>query len=286
MVDYRLATEILSRWLHTGDGASKEEIDQIVSPGVAHRYFSIEAFSRGFAVWRETLLKTVREEAGNHLSHTELEEICEHISRGLDASLVRSSRAFDREHQRLEQQIASERKRLAHDALHDPLTGLPNRLLLDERARHALAAARRYRERVALLFIDLDRFKAVNDRLGHAAGDRVLCDAASRILDSVRPADTVSRLGGDEFVVLCERLVDPTEAVAISSRTLNALSRPYEVQGRHVEVGASVGVTFSAETTDPTQLLSEADAAMYLAKRRGGAQLAEAHELAPQAPTS
>ncbi len=281
LVDYRLATEILGRWLQTGQGASQQELDQIVRPGISRRCFSIEAFCSGFSVWRETVFSILREEASrSDIDPAQLAEINALTSRGLDASLVRSSRLFDKEHERLEAEIQTERARLAHEALHDSLTGLPNRMLLNERIQHALAAAQRHDEYLALLFIDLDGFKSVNDRLGHTAGDEVLRQAADRLRDIVRPYDTVARLGGDELIVFCERLASPGEATAVVERTLTALSAPYQLENRQpVDVGASIGVAFRAKTQGAADLIASADAAMYLAKRRGGAQYAHAQEL-------
>jgi len=156
---------------------------------------------------------------------------------------------------------------MAHQALHDALTGLPNRALFLDRLEHALARAVRGGSEVAVLFLDLDRFKTVNDSLGHAAGDELLCAAARRICDCMRVSDTAARLGGDEFAVLLEDLGSTHEAVRVAKRILGALQAPFAVAGREVVVGASIGVAIGTHGAD--DLLSHADVAMYRAKAQG-----------------
>ncbi len=174
----------------------------------------------------------------------------------------------------------TERRRLeaelAHQATHDALTDLPNRALLLDHLELALARAHRDNKLVALLFLDLDRFKQVNDSLGHDAGDELLITVANRIADALRPADTVARLGGDEFVVLCEDVVDEHHAVSIAQRTLSVLeATPVPLGGVEVSVTASVGIALSpgGDSAHPEALLRDADAAMYRAKDHGRARL-------------
>jgi diguanylate cyclase (GGDEF)-like protein/PAS domain S-box-containing protein len=165
----------------------------------------------------------------------------------------------------------TDRMWLERQALHDPLTKLPNRLLLMDRARQALARLHRTRGLVALSFVDLDRFKAVNDNLGHALGDRLLVSVAERLATMMRDSDTVARLGGDEFVILAEDLQSDTEAVSVAERVLHALEEPFVVGSAEVSMLASVGVSVSHDPyADPETLLREADVAMYRAKRAGG----------------
>jgi diguanylate cyclase (GGDEF)-like protein/PAS domain S-box-containing protein len=160
---------------------------------------------------------------------------------------------------------------LERQALHDPLTKLPNRLLLMDRARQALARLHRSHGLVALLFVDLDRFKAINDNLGHALGDHLLISVADRLATTMRDSDTVARLGGDEFVILAEDLESDAEAVNVAERVLHALEEPFVVGSAEVSMLASVGVSVSHDpTTDAEDLLREADVAMYRAKRAGG----------------
>ncbi|MBI2760617.1 MAG: diguanylate cyclase [Chloroflexi bacterium] len=161
-------------------------------------------------------------------------------------------------------------EQLARQALHDGLTGLPNRLLFMERLMHVFDTPARAAPAEAVLFIDLDRFKNVNDSLGHAAGDLLLITAAQRIAGNVRPSDTVARFGGDEFVVLLTNLGDPSGAADVAHRILDALCRPFEIGGRLVNLGGSIGIAvrMPAHQT-PDDLLRDADAAMYHAKAAG-----------------
>ena len=156
---------------------------------------------------------------------------------------------------------------MVHQALHDALTGLPNRALFLDRLEHALARATRGGTGVAVLFLDLDRFKTVNDSLGHAAGDQLLCTVAERIAGCMRAADTAARLGGDEFAVLLEDLISTHEAVRVAERIIEALAAPIEVAGREVYIGASIGVASGRHGAE--DLLRHADVAMYRAKAQG-----------------
>jgi diguanylate cyclase (GGDEF)-like protein/PAS domain S-box-containing protein len=165
----------------------------------------------------------------------------------------------------------TDRMWLERQALHDPLTKLPNRLLLMDRARQALARLHRSRGLVAMLFIDLDRFKAINDNMGHAVGDHLLISVAERLAELLRDSDTVARLGGDEFVILAEDLASDSEALAVAERVLHALEDPFVVGSAGVSMLASVGVSVSHDPdADPEALLREADVAMYRAKSAGG----------------
>jgi len=163
--------------------------------------------------------------------------------------------------------LREQEEQLRDAALHDPLTGLPNRVLLADRMRQAgLRAARQPGHRFAVLLLDLNGFKAVNDSLGHAAGDVLLIEVARRLTGLLRESDTVARLGGDEFVVLLDGL--PTDgAERLVEDTIAArLTEPYAIDGGRVTVGVSIGVALSRDGSDPEGLLREADAAMYRAK--------------------
>ncbi len=154
-----------------------------------------------------------------------------------------------------------------HEALHDSLTGLPNRALFLDRMRHALTRAERGDVPVAVLFCDLDGFKTVNDSLGHRTGDRLLVLAAERFAECLRPADTIARLGGDEFAVLLEELREPGDAARAAQRLLDSLRAPFELRGREFYISASIGI--AAGMGDAETLLRDADLAMYRAKTRG-----------------
>ena len=159
--------------------------------------------------------------------------------------------------------------RLAHQAFHDPLTGLANRTLLRDRVRHSLARQERRPDRVAVLFLDLDDFKTVNDSLGHAAGDRLLCTVAERLLNATRGCDTVARLGGDEFAVLLDATRGDEDAIAVAGRVLVALTAPIQLDGAEVAVAASIGIARAGDDDGADELLRNADVAMYRAKQRG-----------------
>jgi diguanylate cyclase (GGDEF)-like protein len=171
-------------------------------------------------------------------------------------------------------QLAHARDRLeyladvTHLAMHDPLTRLPNRTLLFDRLDQALRAHHRDGSPPALLFVDLDHFKSVNDSLGHAAGDAVLCEAAHRIKDCVRDADTVARIGGDEFVVLC-RDVTAIQAEDLVDRIEQSFRMPFLVDETHVVVTSSIGVAIAQTDSTAAELLANADTAMYRVKRSG-----------------
>lgn len=161
-------------------------------------------------------------------------------------------------------------ERLEYQAIHDPLTGLPNRLLFVDRLEVALLRAKRTGLGVAVLFLDLDRFKVVNDSLGHAAGDRLLEAVAERIKASVRPNDTLARFGGDEFVILCEDILDEEQTQEISERLLENINRPIMLIEGEVYVTASIGIARSLDGEDtPETILRDADTAMYRAKDAG-----------------
>ena len=164
--------------------------------------------------------------------------------------------------------------RIAHMAHHDALTGLANRVLFHERLDEALSRVRRDREKLAVLYLDLDQFKTVNDGLGHPAGDKLLVAAAERLGTCLRFSDTVARFGGDEFAVLQIGLAGPQEASALAERIVTLLSEPYDIDGQQVVIGASAGIALApADGETAEQLLGNAEMALYQAKEDGRRRL-------------
>jgi diguanylate cyclase (GGDEF)-like protein/PAS domain S-box-containing protein len=167
---------------------------------------------------------------------------------------------------------------LTKQATHDSLSGLPNRVLLVDRMTQALAHAKRSHVAIGLIFLDLDRFKQINDTCGHGVGDTVLREVADRIVGAVRPMDTVARIGGDEIIVLLPALGRPLEAVTVGQRIAEAIEAPIELDEGVMSVTASMGITacddgLSGPQLTPDQLLAQADAAMYYAKSLGGSRI-------------
>ncbi|MGH2979881.1 MAG: diguanylate cyclase domain-containing protein [Solirubrobacterales bacterium] len=184
----------------------------------------------------------------------------------LEGSLVVENAALRAtEQQRLDE--------LSHQAFHDSLTELPNRALFADRLGLALARTNRRKAAVAVLFLDLDDFKPINDRFGHDAGDRLLKSVAERVRACVRPEDTVARLGGDEFTVLLEDIVDVRYAIGVAERIEDALREPFPIDGHEATVTASIGIAVSSgREATPADLMRNSDQAMYQAKRRGRAR--------------
>ena len=162
---------------------------------------------------------------------------------------------------------------LRHQAFHDALTGLPNRVLLLERMERARLKLERSRRALAILFLDLDRFKIINDSLGHDQGDQLLRQVAARLQSCLRPGDTAARFGGDEFVVLLEEVAHPDDAVVVARRIAASLQVPFDLDGTEMTVTTSVGIVLSSEPDEaPDELMRRADIAMYRAKNNGKAQ--------------
>jgi diguanylate cyclase (GGDEF)-like protein len=190
----------------------------------------------------------------------------------MDSTQLCRSVRFAIERGRSEQQLADR-------ALHDDLTGLPNRLLFLDRLISALAQTERLDSQVGIFFLDLDGFKGVNDRLGHLAGDALLRAMAGRLLGWVRPGDTVSRFGGDEFTVLVREVAGSEEAAQIAERLTEAVRSPVSLEGEEVSLTPSIGIALGGSSQKPDDLLDRADKAMYSAKRRSDTT----YEIAPAA---
>ncbi|MBN1376388.1 MAG: GGDEF domain-containing protein [Dehalococcoidia bacterium] len=168
----------------------------------------------------------------------------------------------------------TERKRMQHEleeiSTHDFLTGLPNRLLLNDRFSVAIAQAQRHKERIALMSLDLDRFKLINDTMGHAAGDEILKLLADRLLAATRAGDTVARMGGDEFQVLMQDILHEDEIIKVADRILNLCSQPFNLDGEEINTSVSIGIVLGPdEGTDLETLSKKSDQAMYESKGKG-----------------
>ena len=167
-----------------------------------------------------------------------------------------------------ERKIAEQR--LEYMALYDTLTGLPNRTLFFDRMDQLLALAKRNTYILAVLYMDLDGFKIINDTMGHDAGDQLLKEVAKRLTNSTRKSDTVARMGGDEFISICAKIVAPEDAGVIARKIIAALSRPFDLQGRELTISASIGISiYPRDGDDGETLLKNADTAMYRVKERG-----------------
>ncbi len=169
-----------------------------------------------------------------------------------------------------EAKLVESEKRLKYLAHHDPLTKLPNRTLLYDRLQHGMARSRRTGSQMAVILLDLDRFKMVNDQFGHDIGDMLLCEAGHRLQELLRQADTLARFGGDEFVIVLEEVSGGNEVALVARKILNTLSRPFRLRGRDIQSGTSVGITlFPEDAQDVEGLLRCADTALYQAKSGG-----------------
>jgi diguanylate cyclase (GGDEF)-like protein len=185
--------------------------------------------------------------------------------------LVRLDAAItEREHFLAElESVHKTKEELRGLAYHDVLTGLPNRSLLYDRLGVAITHAHRQASHLAVLFLDLDGFKSVNDSLGHGFGDRVLVELAARVQSCVRAGDTVARIGGDEFIVLLDGVTGAQDAARVAAKVIDAVQAPYQLDGQDVSIAASVGVgVFPIDGTSPDELVKSADTAMYRHKER------------------
>ncbi len=265
-----LATVMTARWVAYGIPVSDEEMRYIAERGdlAATLQQATVNITRAYLIWRDTVAEVLRDEAARLQTPSETLNAALRVVRiSCDASLVQVARAFDRRMTQLGSELATERETLSHQALHDPLTGLPNRVLLYDRISQALLASKRTVQPFAILAIDLDGFKAVNDTLGHDGGDVVLQQVADRLVKSVRESDTVGRQGGDEFTVLLTRMGADTAAEVARKLELR-LSQVLVYDGRTVSIGATIGVaTFPTDGDDLHTLLRSADHAMYRRKR-------------------
>ena len=269
----RAGTLAVADYLVTGEVITPDRSEAWVWTGEAPiiGQITLSDLTKLYVRWRTACEDVLREEARARGSTTALLDQCLKVLQlGFDVSIVRMARRFEMTRRGLEERLAEQQARLEHQALHDPLTGLANRVLLLDRIEHALESAARRPSGVAVLFMDLDYFKSVNDVSGHSAGDQLLLEVARRLQRAVRPNDTIGRLGGDEFVALCEDLADPLpDGVAVARRVAELFEVPFLVCGREILVAASIGVAPANEGDTAQRLLDRADLAMYRAKERG-----------------
>lgn len=263
---------LVARWLISGVAMNDDEAAWLEQRGrlAAAEHLSIVNVTRSYLVWRDVGVACLEAEAASLATPPEvLEAARQSIRAAADAAIMRMARSYDEENERLRNQLADEREAFRHAALHDPLTGLPNRVLLYDRLQQAVNAARRSGQIVALLMVDLDEFKHVNDAHGHETGDAVLRQVARCLESSVRSSDTVARLAGDEFAVVLADCRSRQAAEHMASKIRVALLGPLSVRaGVEVVAGASVGIAcFPEDGGDGESLLSAADLGMYRSKR-------------------
>lgn len=210
----------------------------------------------------EAALKTLQNGARGYLVTSEL-----------NPRLMLTTLGAALEGHRMVLQLNAARERARHIATHDQLTGLANRSLFNDRLSLAVSAARRGRQKIAVMFLDLDGFKAINDSLGHAVGDGLLRGIARRIGSCLRETDTAARLGGDEFAVLLTNLTNELDAATVARKMLHVLGQPIQFRRQSTSIRSSIGIaTFPRDAADPEDLIKKADTAMYHAKERGGSR--------------
>jgi diguanylate cyclase (GGDEF)-like protein len=275
-VTARFGTELIARWLSTGEAASDEDVARLSRQGeqAILEDTVLASVAKAYFAWRDITIAVLKEEAERLGTSQHVVALATNVVRfSCDGSLVRLIRQFDDTRRSLQHRLKEEQARLAHRALHDQLTGLPNRALLTDRLFQAAASLERRGTGAVLLYLDLDNFKAINDRFGHPAGDRLLTTVAARLQALARAGDTVARLGGDEFVVLASDLADPeTAARSLAERIHLAMQEPVPVGERQLHTSVSIGIAPVMADTDPEVCLAQADAAMYQAKRGGPAR--------------
>ncbi|HEV3070699.1 MAG TPA: EAL domain-containing protein [Solirubrobacteraceae bacterium] len=272
-----VSTIAVARWM-AGEGADvAREVGQdswrIFGQLAAQRAASLNEVTKRCLRWRDSAAEVAREIAIQLELHPDvLEEALRMLQRSLDVTLVRMCESFEGERQRSNEELTRRQEELAFLATHDPLTGLPNRTLILDRVEQMLVRARRNPAPVAVLFVDLDNFKHINDTLGHGAGDRLLQAVAARLEHAIRDADALGRLGGDEFVVIAEGMSLAAGPELIAERLLEALKQPFKLDDSPEEarltVTASVGIA-AGDRGSAEELLRDADIAMYRAKWDG-----------------
>jgi diguanylate cyclase (GGDEF)-like protein len=270
------STVAVARWI-AGEGLevtldASRNTSRIFGELAAHRAASLHEVTRRSLWWRNVMADVLRECAAElGVSAEALSRALNMLQLSLEFSLLRVCECFEKERERTDLELERREEELAFLATHDPLTGLPNRTLIIDRAEQMLGRSTRNQTPVAALFIDLDNFKTINDTLGHKVGDELLQAVAARLDAAVRGADALGRLGGDEFVVLVEDVALAAGPELVAERLLQALKEPFKLgsdEQTTVTVSASIGVA-AGERIAAGDLLRDADIAMYRAKRDG-----------------
>ncbi len=273
----RVSTIAVARWM-AGEGADVardvgRDAWRIFGQLAAQRAASLNEVTKRCLRWRDSADDVVQEIAAEfELPEEVLAEALRMLQRSLDVTLVRMCESFEIERQRSNEELVRRQEELAFLATHDPLTGLPNRTLILDRVEQMLVRARRNPAPVAVLFVDLDNFKHINDTLGHGSGDRLLQAVATRLQNAIRDTDALGRLGGDEFVVIAEGMSLAAGPELIAERLLEALKQPFRLDdspdATRLTVTASVGIA-AGDRGSAEELLRDADIAMYRAKWDG-----------------
>ncbi|MCK4704571.1 MAG: diguanylate cyclase, partial [Gammaproteobacteria bacterium] len=211
----------------------------------------------------------------NHRSHTQV--LLEDSKRYLEHKVKERTRELEVINQNLIKEISDKEKAeesLEYIAYHDELTNLPNRNLLIDRITDSIETARRNQEKLGIIFLDLDRFKTINDSLGHNIGDKLIQEVAKRLLYTLRKEDTISRNGGDEFVVVIKRMLNSNEAILIAQKIIENMTNIFEIDSHKIHIGASIGISLYPNDGDSAlELVRNADTAMFSAKKNGGNRL-------------
>jgi diguanylate cyclase (GGDEF)-like protein len=271
-----VSTVAVARWMAGEGEAVAREVGQeswrIFAQLASQREAALNEVTKRCLRWRDATLEVLDQSAADlDLAAETLATARGMVQRSLDVTLVRMCQSFEDERQRAQDELSSREKELVFLATHDALTGLPNRTLILDRIEQTLTRARHNQEPVAALFVDLDNFKAINDSLGHATGDELLCAVAERLEGVIRETDALGRMGGDEFVVVADGLSLAAGPELIAERLQEAFSEPFALgeEGESlVHVKASIGIA-TGDRSSAEELLRDADIAMYRSKWSG-----------------
>ena len=269
----QFATMLIGRWLTSGETVSDEEARWISEQGrvAASAGLPITAVAKHYLIWRDMTMEALAELSAELETPDAIVRAAQDAVRvSADASIMRLIRDYDDEIRRLRELLDAERSELRHQALHDQLTGIPNRSLFYDRLAQALATFRREKVPFSVMLLDLDRFKEINDTLGHQVGDLVLRHLTAQLRPILREADTLARWGGDEFGLVLPS-ADLKRALAIAGRLRQALRTPLIAQGFRLTPEGSIGIaTCPDHGIDGDTLVRHADIALYIAKRAQG----------------